>query len=431
MHNNRINIQSDEKVAIIGLGYVGISLALAFAKKKSVIGFDIQANKVAMLQNHIDPNHEFDTNAFQNIDIQFSSNWMDMFGAAYYIVAVPTPVNGERIPNLAPLLQACKTIAAVMSKGCMVIFESTVYPGCTEEDCIPLIENESGLKAGIDFLYGYSPERINPGDAQHTLEQVVKVVAGCNEIAEKKIAEFYSLIVKAGIHIAPNIKTAEAAKIIENTQRDLNIGLMNELSMIFDKMQLNTKAVLAAAATKWNFMPFTPGLVGGHCIGVDPYYLTYKAAKLGYNSQIITAARMINDGMGKYIADKIIQHLIVAVDIIKNAKVLVMGATFKENVADIRNAKIADVVFALKQLNICVHVTDPRADNAALQKEYGYSLITQPDKDYDVVVIAVPHKEYENLDNNYFASITSPHALIVDVKGVFINQIHSRKYWSL
>jgi UDP-N-acetyl-D-galactosamine dehydrogenase len=404
---------------------------LAFAKKKSVIGFDIQANKVAMLQNHIDPNHEFDTNAFQNIDIQFSSNWMDMFGAAYYIVAVPTPVNGERIPNLAPLLQACKTIAAVMSKGCMVIFESTVYPGCTEEDCIPLIENESGLKAGIDFLYGYSPERINPGDAQHTLEQVVKVVAGCNEIAEKKIAEFYSLIVKAGIHIAPNIKTAEAAKIIENTQRDLNIGLMNELSMIFDKMQLNTKAVLAAAATKWNFMPFTPGLVGGHCIGVDPYYLTYKAAKLGYNSQIITAARMINDGMGKYIADKIIQHLIVAVDIIKNAKVLVMGATFKENVADIRNAKIADVVFALKQLNICVHVTDPRADNAALQKEYGYSLITQPDKDYDVVVIAVPHKEYENLDNNYFASITSPHALIVDVKGVFINQIHSRKYWSL
>jgi UDP-N-acetyl-D-galactosamine dehydrogenase len=410
---------------------VGISLALAFAKKKSVIGFDIQANKVAMLQNHIDPNHEFDTNAFQNIDIQFSSNWMDMFGAAYYIVAVPTPVNGERIPNLAPLLQACKTIAAVMSKGCMVIFESTVYPGCTEEDCIPLIENESGLKAGIDFLYGYSPERINPGDAQHTLEQVVKVVAGCNEIAEKKIAEFYSLIVKAGIHIAPNIKTAEAAKIIENTQRDLNIGLMNELSMIFDKMQLNTKAVLAAAATKWNFMPFTPGLVGGHCIGVDPYYLTYKAAKLGYNSQIITAARMINDGMGKYIADKIIQHLIVAVDIIKNAKVLVMGATFKENVADIRNAKIADVVFALKQLNICVHVTDPRADNAALQKEYGYSLITQPDKDYDVVVIAVPHKEYENLDNNYFASITSPHALIVDVKGVFINQIHSRKYWSL
>ncbi|MDE3123947.1 MAG: nucleotide sugar dehydrogenase [Bacteroidota bacterium] len=431
MHNNRINIQSDEKVAIIGLGYVGISLALAFAKKKSVIGFDIQANKVAMLQNHIDPNHEFDTNAFQNIDIQFSSNWMDMFGAAYYIVAVPTPVNGERIPNLAPLLQACKTIAAVMSKGCMVIFESTVYPGCTEEDCIPLIENESGLKAGIDFLYGYSPERINPGDAQHTLEQVVKVVAGCNEIAEKKIAELYSLIVKAGIHIAPNIKTAEAAKIIENTQRDLNIGLMNELSMIFDKMQLNTKAVLAAAATKWNFMPFTPGLVGGHCIGVDPYYLTYKAAKLGYNSQIITAARMINDGMGKYIADKIIQHLIVAVDIIKNAKVLVMGATFKENVADIRNAKIADVVFALKQLNICVHVTDPRADNAALQKEYGYSLITQPDKDYDVVVIAVPHKEYENLDNNYFASITLPHALIVDVKGVFINQIHSRKYWSL
>ncbi|WP_298411028.1 nucleotide sugar dehydrogenase [Hydrotalea sp.] len=424
-------MQQKEKVAIIGLGYVGLSLALAFAKKKSVIGFDINATKVQLLQNKIDPNHEFDANAFNDIDAQFTSTVNDIQGVDYYIVAVPTPVNGERIPNLTPLLQACKSVAAVIDKGSMVIFESTVYPGCTEEDCIPLIEQVSGLKAGTDFLYGYSPERINPGDAQHTLEQVVKVVSGCNEYATAKIAELYAAVVQAGIHIAPTIKTAEAAKIIENTQRDLNIGLMNELSMIFDKMQLNTKAVLAAAATKWNFIPFMPGLVGGHCIGVDPYYLTYKAAKLGYNSQIITAARMINDGMGKYIADKIIQHLIVAVDVVKNAKVLVMGTTFKENVADIRNAKIADVIFALQQLHIQVHVTDPRADNAALQKEYGYGLVTQPESNYDVVVIAVPHQEYLHLNDTYFAAITQPHALIVDVKGIYANHIYSRKYWSL
>ncbi len=424
-------MQQKEKVAIIGLGYVGLSLALAFAKKRAVIGFDINADKIQLLQNKIDPNQEFDGDAFNDIDIQFTDQLKDIAGADYYIVAVPTPVNGERIPNLTALLNACKSVGTVITPGNIVIFESTVYPGCTEEDCIPLIEQVSGLKAGTDFFYGYSPERINPGDAQHTLEQVIKVVAGCNEYATSKVAALYGEVVQAGIHIVPNIQTAEAAKIIENTQRDLNIGLMNELSMIFDKMQLDTKAVLAAAATKWNFMPFSPGLVGGHCIGVDPYYLTYKAARLGYNSQIITAARMINDGMGKYVADKIIQHLIVAVDVVKSAKVLVMGATFKENVSDIRNAKIADVVFALQQLNIQVHVTDPRASHNALMQEYGFGLTTSVEKDYDVVIVAVPHKEYLLLTDDYFSSITQPHALIVDIKGIYSNKIYSRKYWSL
>jgi UDP-N-acetyl-D-galactosamine dehydrogenase len=424
-------MQSNPTVAIIGMGYVGLSLALAFAKKFKVVGYDIDVNKIQLLQQHIDPNQEFNAEAFEALNITFSNDEECLKNSSFYIVAVPTPVNGERIPNLTPLLKACHTLGNVISKGSTVVFESTVYPGCTEEDCIPVIEQNSGLKAGEDFMYGYSPERINPGDKQHTLQKVIKVVAGCNETATKQIAALYGAIVEAGIHIAPNIKTAEAAKIIENTQRDLNIGLMNELSMIFDKMELNTHEVLAAAATKWNFMPFTPGLVGGHCIGVDPYYLTYKAAKLGYNSQIITAARMINDGMGKYIADKIIQHLIVAVDVVKQAKVLIMGATFKENVADIRNAKIADVVTALQQLQIQVHVTDPRASHEALLKEYGFGLIDQIQNNYDIVVIAVAHNEYKALDDAYFANITLPHALIVDLKGIYANQIFSRKYWTL
>lgn len=424
-------MQPNPTVAIIGMGYVGLSLALAFAKKFKVVGYDIDVNKIQLLQQNIDPNQEFNAEAFEALNITFSNDEQCLKNCSFYIVAVPTPVNGERIPNLTPLLKACHTLGNVISKGSTVVFESTVYPGCTEEDCIPVIEQNSGLKAGEDFMYGYSPERINPGDKQHTLQKVIKVVAGCNETATKQIAALYGAIVEAGIHIAPNIKTAEAAKIIENTQRDLNIGLMNELSMIFDKMELNTHEVLAAAATKWNFMPFTPGLVGGHCIGVDPYYLTYKAAKLGYNSQIITAARMINDGMGKYIADKIIQHLIVAVDVVKQAKVLIMGATFKENVADIRNAKIADVVTALQQLQIQVHVTDPRASHEALLKEYGFGLIDQIQNNYDIVVIAVAHNEYKALDDAYFAQITLPHALIVDVKGIYANQIFSRKYWTL
>lgn len=424
-------MQPNPTVAIIGMGYVGLSLALAFAKKFDVVGYDIDVNKIQLLQQHIDPNQEFTAEAFEDLSISFSTDEQYLKNCSFYIVAVPTPVNGERIPNLTPLLRACHTLGNVISKGCTVVFESTVYPGCTEEDCIPVIEQTSGLKAGKDFMYGYSPERINPGDKQHTLQKVIKVVAGCNETATKQIASLYGAIVEAGIHIAPTIKTAEAAKIIENTQRDLNIGLMNELSMIFDKMELNTHEVLAAAATKWNFMPFTPGLVGGHCIGVDPYYLTYKAAKLGYNSQIITAARMINDSMGKYIADKIIQHLIVAVDVVKQAKVLIMGATFKENVADIRNAKIADVVTALQQLQIQVHVTDPKASHEALLKEYGFGLVDQLQNNYDIVVVAVPHTEYKELDDAYFAQITLPHALIVDVKGIYANKIFSRKYWTL
>jgi UDP-N-acetyl-D-galactosamine dehydrogenase len=319
----------------------------------------------------------------------------------------------------------------VIKKGDYVVFESTVYPGCTEEDCIPVIEKISGLKNGIDFKTGYSPERINPGDKLRTLTNVVKVVSGCDQESLDVIAKVYELVVEAGVHKATSIKVAEAAKIIENTQRDLNIALMNELSIIFDIMKINTYEVLEAAGTKWNFLKFQPGLVGGHCIGVDPYYLTYKANKIGYNSQIILAGRNINDDMANYVARKTVQHIIRMVGDVKSAKVLIMGATFKENVTDIRNSKIADVVTALQSYYVNVEVEDPYADSDELQHHYGFGLTRNPGNDYDAVIIAVPHGAYINLDDAYFAGITRPNALIADLKGIYRNKIKSRNYWSL
>ncbi len=429
MYANLLN--KKKKLAIIGLGYVGLPIALEFAKKISVIGFDINADRIEMMKAGIDPSKELEKESFNGCDIEFTDSLDKLREANFFIVAVPTPVDVNNVPNLVPVQMASETIGKVIKNGDYVVFESTVYPGCTEEDCLPVIEKLSGLKNKTDFKLGYSPERINPGDKEHTLSSIVKVVSGCDEESLDTIAKVYELVVSAGVHRASSIKVAEAAKIIENTQRDLNIALMNELSIIFDKMNINTFEVLEAAGTKWNFLKFQPGLVGGHCIGVDPYYLTYKSNKLGYNSQVILAGREINDSMAAYIAKKILQHIIKNNGDLKKAKVLVMGATFKENVSDIRNSKVADVVKELKSYSLQVHVTDPHASSDELMHEYGFELTKEISNDYEAVIVTVPHKAYMNMNDAEFAAITKPNAIVADIKGIFRNKINSRKYWSL
>lgn len=424
-------IDKKAKLAVIGLGYVGLPIALEFAKKLSVIGFDINDKRVEMMKQGIDPSNELEKAAFDNCDIVFTSSLDVLREARFFIVAVPTPVDEHHVPDLVPVQRASETIGKVIKKGDYVVFESTVYPGCTEEDCQPIIEKLSGLKNITDYKLGYSPERINPGDKHHTLSTIIKVVSGCDEESLDVIAKVYELVVKAGVHRASSIKVAEAAKIIENTQRDLNIALMNELSIIFDRMNINTYEVLEAAGTKWNFLKFQPGLVGGHCIGVDPYYLTHKANELGYKSQVILAGRTINDDMANYVARKIVQHIIKTNGNVKAAKVLVKGATFKENVSDIRNSKVADVVKALKAYSVNVDVEDPHADSEELEHEYGFRLATSLSKEYDAVIVTVPHKDYVKLDDDYFCSITKSHALVADLKGIYRNRICNREYWSL
>jgi UDP-N-acetyl-D-glucosamine/UDP-N-acetyl-D-galactosamine dehydrogenase len=424
-------LSKDSKVALVGLGYVGLPIALAFARKVKAIGFDINASRIEMMRNAIDPSNELDASAFDNCDITFTNDIEVLKEANFYIVAVPTPVDVHNVPDLTPVLKASETLGKVVKKGDYVVFESTVYPGCTEEDCLPVIERISGLKAGIDFKYGYSPERINPGDKVHTLENVVKVVSGSDDESLEVIAKVYELVVKAGVHRASSVKVAEAAKIIENTQRDLNIALMNELSIIFDKMGINTFEVLEAAGTKWNFLKFFPGLVGGHCIGVDPYYLTYKSAQLGYNSRVILSGRTINDEMAAYVAKKTVQSIIKSGMNVGQSKVLIMGCTFKENVSDIRNSKVADVVKELQAYNVTVHVTDTHADSDELQHEYGFGLEKNISDDYDAVIVAVNHDAYSQYDEAYFKTITKSGALIVDLKGILRNKISELKYWSL
>ncbi|HRN79601.1 MAG TPA: nucleotide sugar dehydrogenase [Ferruginibacter sp.] len=424
-------LKKDAQLAVIGLGYVGLPIALEFARKIKVIGFDINAQRVEMMRNHIDPSQELESSAFEGCDIEFTNDLEVLKKANFYIVAVPTPVDEHNVPDLIPVQRASETIGKVLKKGDYVVFESTVYPGCTEEDCVPIIEKISGLKMVEDYKIGYSPERINPGDKEHTITTITKVVSGCCDESLDIIAKVYELVVKAGVHRASSIKVAEAAKIIENTQRDLNIALMNELSIIFDRMNINTYEVLEAAGTKWNFLKFQPGLVGGHCIGVDPYYLTYKSKELGYDSQVILAGRNINDGMAGYVAKKVLQHIIQHNGNVKDAKVLVMGATFKENVSDIRNSKVADVVKELKSFSLNVDVTDPHASSDELKHEYGFALAEKTANDYDAVVVTVPHNEYKKMDDAHFASITKPHAMVADLKGIYRNTITSRKYWSL
>ncbi|MEO6542118.1 MAG: nucleotide sugar dehydrogenase [Ferruginibacter sp.] len=424
-------LDKKKTLAVIGLGYVGLPIALEFAKKIKVIGFDINAERVEMMRNKIDPSQELEAADFDGCDIEFTNDLDVLRKANFFIVAVPTPVDRHNVPDLVPVTRASETIGKVLKKGDYVVYESTVYPGCTEEDCVPIIEKLSGLKMTDDYMIGYSPERINPGDKEHTISTIIKVVSGCCAESLETIAKVYELVVKAGVHKASSIKVAEAAKIIENTQRDLNIALMNELSIIFDKMNINTYEVLEAAGTKWNFLKFQPGLVGGHCIGVDPYYLTYKSKKLGYNSQVILAGRYINDAMAGYVARKILQNIIQTNGNIKDARVLVMGATFKENVSDIRNSKVADVIKELKAYSLNVDVTDPYAESAELNHEYGFELTQTLSNDYDAVLVTVPHDDYKKLDDAYFASITKEHAIVADLKGIYRNRITSRKYWSL
>jgi len=423
--------EKKKKLAVIGLGYVGLSMALAFAKKVKVIGFDISEERLAALRTGVDPNREMDADAFENTDIEFSSSPGKLREASVYIVTVPTPIDEHKLPDLKPLLGATKFIGKVLKKGDYVVYESTVYPGCTEEDCIPILEQLSGLKFKTDFKVGYSPERINPGDKEHTIAKILKVVSGCDEEATEEIAKTYSLVVNAGIYKAQSIRVAEAAKIIENTQRDVNIALMNELSIIFNKMGLNTYDVLEAAGTKWNFVKFQPGLVGGHCIGVDPYYLTYKAQELGYHAQVINSGRYVNDSMGFYLAKQTVKKMIAAGKDISKAKVLIMGITFKENVTDIRNSKAADVVKELLSYSVAVDVADPLANGNDLKREYGFGLVDPIGKDYDAVILAVNHHEYKNLDEKYFKSITNAGAIIVDVKGIYKGKIKELNYWSL
>lgn len=420
-----------KKLALIGLGYVGLPIALEFAKKISVIGFDINQKRVDMMKNHIDPSNELEKKDFEGTDILFTTSLDDLRQANFFIVAVPTPVDNHNVPDLKPVLSASETIGKVLKKGDYVVFESTVYPGCTEDDCLPVMEKLSGLKMGVDFKLGYSPERINPGDKEHTITKIKKVVSGCDAESLDTVAKTYEIIVKAGTHRASSIKVAEAAKIIENTQRDLNIALMNELSRIFDLMGINTYEVLEAAGTKWNFLKFFPGLVGGHCIGVDPYYLTYKALELGYTPEVILAGRRINDDMGAHVARKLVQQLIKLDKQVAHTKVLVMGATFKENVSDIRNSKVVDVINELNKYSVQTEITDPLADAEEFHHEYGITLRKDVGKDYDAVIVAVNHDEFSVLEDAYFKNILKKDGIIVDVKGNLRNKIKAFSYWSL
>lgn len=425
-------LSKKKKLAVIGLGYVGLPIALEFARKISVIGFDINQKRVDMMKNNIDPSNELESSAFEGTDIQFTANIEDLKQANFFIVAVPTPVDKHNVPDLKPVLAASNTIGQALKKGDYVVFESTVYPGCTEEDCLPVMEKVSGLSlANGDFKLGYSPERINPGDKEHTITKIKKVVSGSDAESLDIIARTYEIIVTAGTHRASSIKVAEAAKIIENTQRDLNIALMNELSRIFDLMGINTYEVLEAAGTKWNFLKFFPGLVGGHCIGVDPYYLTYKSNALGYTPEVILAGRKINDDMGAHVARKLVQQLIKQHKQIDQTRVLVMGATFKENVSDIRNSKVVDVITELKNYSVNTEVVDPLADAEEFHEEYGIHLHKEYGKDYDAVVVAVNHEQFSNLDDDFFANILKADGIVVDVKGDLKKRVKKFKYWSL
>lgn len=421
----------EKKIAIVGLGYVGLPLAMGFADKLSVIGYDINEERLAKLREGIDPNGELASSQLVGKDIEFTSSADKLREASFYIIAVPTPIDQHNEPDLTPLLTATRTVASVLKKGDYVVYESTVYPGCTEEDCVPLLEEISGMVYKQDFKVGYSPERINPGDKVHTLQNTVKIVSGCDDEALSEIRQIYGLIIEAGLYQAPSIRVAEAAKIIENTQRDVNIALMNELSIIFDRMGINTYDVLEAAGTKWNFLHFYPGLVGGHCIGVDPYYLVHKAKELQYHPKMINSGRFVNDSMGRYIAKKIVKKVLGLGKNILHARVLVMGMTFKENVSDIRNSKVVDMVREFIDFGAVVDVVDPYASPAAVKQEYGIELKEQPEGVYDAIVVAVAHKDYLLLDENYFISLSAGKAVLGDIKGIFRHKIKKMEYWSL
>lgn len=437
-YRNMNNLYTDltekkEKLAVVGLGYVGLPIALEFARKISVIGFDINAARVEQMRNGIDPSKELEKEAFDGCDITFTDSLDELAKAKFYIVAVPTPIDKFNRPDLTPLLKASESVGKVLKKGDYVVYESTVYPGCTEEDCIPVLERLSGLKFRQDFMVGYSPERINPGDKEHTLAKITKVVSGCCATSLDIIAKTYELVVDAGVHRAPSIKTAEAAKIIENTQRDLNIALMNELSVIFGKMDINTYDVLEAAGTKWNFLKFSPGLVGGHCIGVDPYYLTHKASQVGYHAKVILSGREINDYMGSHVARQVVKKLIEKDAVLKQSRILVLGTTFKENVSDIRNSKVIDVLNELASYSLQVEAVDPHASVEEFEHEYGFRLSQEPTGLYDAVIVCVSHEPYTRLNDADFSRFLKPGAVLADIKGLYRNADWKSKfdYWSL
>jgi UDP-N-acetyl-D-glucosamine/UDP-N-acetyl-D-galactosamine dehydrogenase len=424
-------ISKETSLSVIGLGYVGLPIALEFARKMSVIGFDIKADRIALMKQKEDPSKELPSEAFDGCDIRFTSNPGDLSEASFHIIAVPTPIDDTNMPDMTPLIKASETVGRILKKGDYVVYESTVYPGATEEECVPVLEKMSGLKFPGDFMVGYSPERINPGDKVNTLTSVVKVVSGCCETSLEHIAKVYETVIKAGVHRAASIKVAEAAKIIENTQRDVNIGLMNELSIIFNRMGINTYDVLEAAGTKWNFLKFYPGLVGGHCIGVDPYYLAYKAKKLRYHTQIINSGRFVNDSMGFYVAKQTVKKIIAAGKPVQNSRVLIMGATFKEDVADIRNSKVVDVYRELLTYGVHVDIIDPHASPEEMHEEYGIALSANPAGQYDAIIVAVAHQPYHELPEQWFTEHMDADGILVDIKGLYRNKIKSLAYWSL
>ncbi len=424
-------LKKETKLSVIGLGYVGLPIALEFAKKIQVVGFDIKPERVELMKKSIDPSNELASDAFRGADILFTSNPEDLRQASFHIIAVPTPTNIYNLPDLTPVLKASETVGKILKKGDYVVYESTVYPGCTEEDCVPVLERFSQLQFCKDFKVGFSPERINPGDQQHTLTKIVKVTSGCDTESAENIAKTYEMIIQAGVHRASSIKVAESAKIIENTQRDINIAFMNELSIIFNRLGVNTFEVLEAAGTKWNFLKFYPGLVGGHCIGVDPYYLSFKAKALGYHPQMIDSGRFVNDSMGGYIGKQTVKKLIASGKNPFKAKALILGITFKEDVTDIRNSKVVDVIKELADFGVKVDVVDPAADHHQVKEEYNLDMIKEPHGKYDAIILAVSHKQYKELDETWFSKYLAENGLIVDVKGLLRGKIKEHSYWSL
>lgn len=429
-------LEGKEKISLVGLGYVGMPIAVAFAKKVGVIGFDLNEKKIETYKAGIDPTNEVGDDVIKSTTVEFTSDEARLKEAKFHIVAVPTPVNDDHTPDLTPVEGASVIVGRNLTKGSIVVYESTVYPGVTEDVCIPILERESGLKCGVDFKVGYSPERINPGDKVHRLETIIKIVSGMDEDSLEEIANVYELVVEAGVHRASCIKVAEAAKVIENSQRDINIAFMNELSIIFNKMGIDTKSVLEAAGTKWNFLKFSPGLVGGHCIGVDPYYLTYKAESLGYHSQIILSGRRINDDMGKYVAENVVKNLIKSNKYVKNAKVAILGFTFKENCPDTRNTKVFDIVKELREYGIDPVVADPQADAAEAKHLYGIEFVDMSEiKEMDAVVVAVAHDCFADLDESKISKFFGAgQKVLVDIKGVLNRAQYEAagyNYWRL
>lgn len=414
-------VKKEKIISVVGLGYVGLPLALSFARKYKVIGFDINESRIAKMRNGIDPSNELEPCDFESRDIIFTSDIEVLKQAHFHIVAVPTPVDQHNVPDLNPIISASRSVARALKKGDYVVYESTVYPGCTEEDCLAILEDLSGLKLGNDFKLGYSPERINPGDKERKLEKILKIVAGSDEEALDEIDAVYSSIIEAGTYRAGSIKVAEAAKVIENTQRDINIAFMNELALIFDRMNIDTREVIEAAGTKWNFIKMYPGLAGGHCIGVDPYYLAYKSQKLGYDPQLITSGRAINNSIPEFIAKRLVQKLISKNGNIKDTRVLVKGITFKENVSDIRNSKVYELIKELTGYSLQIDVMDPYAEKEEVFYEYGIKLLNENEisNNYDAVIVAVNHRDYAKLNLDYFRSIMKENPILFDLKGLY------------